>query len=147
MREIKFRAWNKKLSKMVDYDTIKKECNRLTFVTEPLEGWIIMQYTGLHDINGKEICEGDIVKQNGGRWCRKEYKNSIYEVFWDNEHAQLSFKHIGGGKSSSIFRPHTSCKDCGLKIVGNIYENTKELLTHRLFGCVLHKKKGRKAIA
>ena len=52
-REIKFRAWNKAGKIMLNWDTIKYQLNNQHFE--------LMQFTGLHDKNGKEIYEGDIV--------------------------------------------------------------------------------------
>lgn len=60
MREIKFREWVKEFDSMlyevyfheeVSIDEHFNDCNRT-----------LMQYTGLKDINGKEIYESDIVK-------------------------------------------------------------------------------------
>lgn len=59
MREIKFRAWDQKnrifwsgLTGDVLYPKNEADKNHL----------ILMQFTGLHDKNGKEIWEGDVVR-------------------------------------------------------------------------------------
>ena len=67
MREIKFRAWDKRTKKMEYHDfIIYPENGKCEFPeggwdlygqTEPEEDFILMQYTGLKDKNGKEIYE------------------------------------------------------------------------------------------
>ena len=70
MREIKFRVWNPR-DKKIHYDITGFEfyndgtmsgvfIDGAFFLLEEVE---LMQYTGLHDKNGKEIYEGDIVEK------------------------------------------------------------------------------------
>ena len=60
MREIKFRAWDKHISKMIQSGI---QFNNTTMTLEcRIPSLVLMQYTGLKDKNGKEIYEGDILK-------------------------------------------------------------------------------------
>jgi uncharacterized phage protein (TIGR01671 family) len=121
-REIKFRAWDKKNNRMV-YD--------ITLTTQdasahPVNGnWddiiqlddyehktIIMQYTGLHDKNGKEIYEGDILK-DALQTASGKLLNRVVE-FRDG-----CFGFDGGG---GLF--YTSEGECSKgEVIGNIFEN------------------------
>lgn len=79
-REIKFRVWdveNKEMLEVQELDfeptfyggriAIRPDQYNDYFDTEDM---ILMQYTGLHDKNGKEIYEGDIIR----------IKNSLIEI-------------------------------------------------------------------
>ena len=132
MREYKFRAWYKPLKKMVKVGQITFE--KGTWNCEPdnreyvgvcipyQPSFILMQYTGMKDINGTEIYEGDIVAEEG------HYVNSdrlVYQkIQWkDNyacwlrgEYQRLTPKNIERYK---------------IVVVGNIYDNP-ELLKEEL---------------
>jgi uncharacterized phage protein (TIGR01671 family) len=73
VREIKFRAWNPETRLMVDLQKITplalSDSMNSQLAMMGMSGlflpfkydWPLMQYTGLHDKNGKEIYEGDII--------------------------------------------------------------------------------------
>ena len=98
MREIKFRAWDKKHKKMYHGGDIR---TALAFPDEDTE---IMQYTGLKDKNGKEIYEGDIIKYPHGEVPYGPVKWTG-NGFWVKEPSE--YTHM----------PHDR------EIIGNIYEN------------------------
>lgn len=106
MREIKFRAWDSKFLKMEAFE-LGRFISPIKFAD-----LILMQYTGLHDKNGKEIYEGDIVEQFKG----SEYSCKRF-VDWRQDHCGfwLCFKD----------RPHVDLTEYRehLEVIGNIYEN------------------------
>lgn len=138
-REIKFRAWDIKRNRMfpihtlalrksdgsigatftheglfsVDEETGEK--NQVTY----LDDFVLTQYTGLHDKNGKEIYEGDIVK-----WV---YIQALHtsDVFF-----------IDGGfycNTNGFIKDLVEWQNLGLittlgcEVIGNIYENSNLL--------------------
>lgn len=124
-REIIFRAWNPNWDEMV-YSTLETVFDKREFYSfgfevgfshYPKEGWIIAQYTGLKDKNGKEIYEGDICN------CR-EYE-CFGKVEWNNEEAGFYFCAVmeGGGFEEEHLYDYVD----ELEVIGNIYENPELL--------------------
>jgi hypothetical protein len=66
MREIKFRAWNRKMGRMSEpFDLTDLRDGLLIPENTFLRDLDIMQYTGLRDINNVPMYEGDIVRVLG----------------------------------------------------------------------------------
>lgn len=83
-REIKFRAWDTVGNMMV----IPEAINNPVMSEAPIDihCFVLMQYVGMKDKNGKEIYEGDIDKRNGricydaGRFCFYTSGEGLYRV-------------------------------------------------------------------
>ena len=130
MREIKFRAWEP-LSKKYHYmdfclyegDEKKlfalpmgRQSLRDSYTAMNLDNLVIEQFTGVYDKNGKEIYEGDVLK------------NPDYEEAFVVEYHEGMAGYIGWG-DDKIAGCYLITGD-EIEIIGNIHENP-ELLEGR----------------
>lgn len=110
MREIRFRAWDREVGKMTEPFPLGCELAGDGFDVD----WILMQYTGLKDKNGREIYEGDVVKWLG------------HEVRAGKQIRPERISTIGGkyGWITDCFFLQNIAEGNGTQeVIGNIYEN------------------------
>ncbi len=128
MREIKFRAWDKKLKIM---KTIFLVNSKGVFIDISIgkhrqhvnNHVVLMQYTGLKDKNGKEIYEGDIITSPE---CKHPYQviycYGSFDINWPK-----CCKHCAKGDASHGSLYEMLAFDEGTEVIGNIYENPELL--------------------
>lgn len=129
MRDIKFRAWNKITLTMLKVMAIFWGSNPIVLtaykffedwhigmpsVTEEYreENYILMQYTGLKDKNGKEIFEGDVIKTN---WY---HVKDIIQLVTITTRGVMQ----GNPDKNSIDSIYSN-QERDFEVIGNIYEN------------------------
>lgn len=126
-REIKFRVWIVDLEKML-YSGDNSGYWDLPFQTIIDSENPLMQFTGLHDKNGKEIYFGDIlVTSNDGKngddvWDREEFGTTVVRESRGALGVDYSDWDMGSKGEDSIYSSKYA------EVIGNIYENS-ELLT------------------
>ena len=143
MREIKFRAWDKKIGRwvkndnaefdywliwpkggieLIDCDDGQKNGFHEHCVSYIKDRFILSQYTGLKDKNGKEIYEGDILDRCGvvKHADRVQFISGMFVV-----HSEYN---IAGYVVNTIsLNDYINNLIDGCEVIGNIYES-KDLL-------------------
>ena len=125
MREIKFRCWipsKKKMFEPTSLEWYKDNCPtrpedfafHVAFTYD--DDFIFLQFTGLHDKNGKEIYEGDIVFAHSV--MSNVSGNAVWKVVWDCDEAAWYLRGKGYIRMSFA---------SGHEVIGNIYENPELL--------------------
>jgi uncharacterized phage protein (TIGR01671 family) len=133
----KFRAYDSgSLSRMYQPDEVMVGNGNIWIIDEDSVAgeWIVnndihlMQSTNLHDKNGKEIFEGDIVKRDGIKrpevvrfreWIDVDslgYKEQYIGFYFESEHEGQEWLHSVEPQFNHLY-----------KIIGNIYENPELL--------------------
>ncbi len=130
-REIKFRMWSDYDKKMIHWNELLEK-NLANIFTIPSYNKWLMQYTGLHDEDGKEIYGGDIIEFSydvfTGNFDTKVGKGIV--EFIDGAFYIKPFE-IEGKKIKDIdneewFLIYTVNIDT-LKVIGNITDNPELL--------------------
>lgn len=113
-RELKFRAWDT-VTKQMCYDASERIFGFHTFNEHP-----IMQFTGLHDKSGKEIYEGDVVR-NGGFTCTVDFEAGAFQL--------VAVETSDEGCWDTLFDLCSQRRIEEVEVIGNIHEHSHLLLT------------------
>ena len=111
MREIKFRGWSGK--RIIPWDELQKlHVNTVFKLCSPQIK--LMQFTGIRDIKGSEIYEGDLIRNKSGRICEVTF--NIWSACFD---AVPRVFYIGDNSDNG---------ECNrwmysMEAIGNIHEN------------------------
>jgi len=150
MREIKFRAWATEVKEMVSdvfFDNLEVsvwgEDGELEIVGDRipnrlLQYCILMQFTGLKDKNGKEIYEGDIVRNHwyriNGDYLGHDWVVKFGEHMTSGDYYNCDAYgwYVEGINPEADEPEHTlhdlpADGDKGVEVIGNIYENPELL--------------------
>lgn len=124
-RPIKFRAWDKYnksmikpcLTEWIDFEgncyfEPAKKYNTPNTEIYPTDDYILMQFTGLHDKNGKEIYEGDLIRVSAD-------ETFIGQVEYRQEVCAFEIKRF----SKRNWNQYQLSSSQYLEVIGNIYEN------------------------
>jgi uncharacterized phage protein (TIGR01671 family) len=124
MREIKFRAYIKEFTQMLEVEylhviaeevEVRRFPNILTSLfsyAKEFEDAVLMQYTGLKDKNGKEIYEGDLLLRH----------RNAPPIMEEVQYGSSTWLLVGedGGIFLDVINQHC-------EVMGNIYENPELL--------------------
>lgn len=115
-REIRFRAWDKfkEIPDMVYFDLDMLQEGKTMLIGSIVDA-DVMQYTGLKDKNGKEIYEGDVIKD----WEEID----LYKVIWNKVWACFDLERVT--RNNDTEQEIDDTYNC--EIIGNIYENPELL--------------------
>ena len=136
MRDIKFRIWDGAKNEWLassnkdalPYYGFALVGEVMTVQSPPIwsldEGNVVEQFTGLKDINGTEIYEGDIIIQKSLGSNKSECRGKIT---YKEDHAAFMFEVYERGKPVmwlflNEFNPEKTCE-----VIGNIHENPELL--------------------
>lgn len=83
-----------------------------------------LEFSGLHDKNGKEIFEGDIIVNRKGAGERYPYR-VVYREDWGKFVLNLIPWQVEGHKERTIYKSVQAAQNW--EVMGNIYENSELL--------------------
>ncbi len=113
---IKFRAWDSKCKVIRDYDELKG----LTLDAVDTSDFKLEHFTGLKDVNGKDIYEGDIVKSDLDQLFSVCFGEQTYEENYGD-----IFKFQGFNLCTGSGYP--GAVDITYEVIGNVHANPELL--------------------
>jgi len=119
-RKIKFRVWDVEAKRMIGAKQTPLAAAVWT-QTEP-DDFVLMQYTGLKDVAGKEIFEGDLISHN-----QDAQRVDVYKIQWD-EFEQFHARDVDPKRQQNVLEYWWLGKFWKqICIVGNVHENPELL--------------------
>ena len=107
MKEIKFRAWDWVNNVMKQWEYVQRQFDFSCF--DESDRFVMQQFTGLHDKNGKEGYHKDIAALG----------KKLYIIEWQQEEARFFLAPTGNNTGTWKFMDELN----KMQIIGNLHEN------------------------